>query len=52
MAQEEFSDLPSSHWAYSNTQELVNMNVINGYPDGFFYPNQKVTAEQYLNEWL
>jgi hypothetical protein len=48
MAQEEFSDLPSSHWAYSNTQELVNMNVINGYPDGFFYPNQKVTAEQYL----
>ena len=48
MAQEEFSDLPSTHWAYTNTQELVNMNVINGYPNGFFYPNQKVTAEQYL----
>jgi hypothetical protein len=47
-AQEGFSDLPSTHWAYNHIQELVNINVINGFPDGHFYPNQNVTAEQFL----
>jgi len=43
-----FSDIPNNHWAYNNINELVEMGVINGYPDGNFHPLETVTIEQFI----
>lgn len=34
-----FTDLPDTHWAYSNVQYMVSNGIINGYPDNTFRPN-------------
>ena len=33
---QEFPDVPPDHWAYDAVQELVNVGIIQGYPDGTF----------------
>ena len=33
---QEFPDVPPDHWAYDAVQELVNVGVIQGYPDGTY----------------
>ncbi len=43
-----FSDLPSSHWAYSNVQTLVDDGTINGYTDGTFRPDANVTRAEFV----
>ena len=43
-----FSDVDSSHWAYSYIDELSNVGVINGYSDGRFNPNGTITKAEYL----
>lgn len=47
-AQERFTDVALTHWAYEYIHQLATKDVINGYPNGAFYPNQDVTAEQFL----
>lgn len=42
-----FSDVPTSHWAFQYISELVNDNVLSGYPDGQFRPNNNVTRAEF-----
>lgn len=43
-----FSDLTSSHWAYSYVNRLTSKSVINGYDDGTFRPSNNVTREEFV----
>lgn len=43
-----FSDVPSSHWAYPYVTELAKKNIIGGYDDGTFKPNNNVTREEFV----
>lgn len=47
-ADKAFSDLPSSHWGYSYVQKLVGDGTINGYQDGTFRPEAKVTRAEFV----
>lgn len=47
-AAKDFSDLPSSHWAYNYVQRLVTDGTINGYADGTFLPNKQVTRAEFV----
>ncbi len=46
-AQTTFSDVSSNYWASSFIQELASRNVIKGFPDGSFRPNDPVTRAQF-----
>jgi hypothetical protein len=46
-AQTQFSDVSSSYWAAGFIQELSQRNVIRGFPDGTFRPNDPVTRAQF-----
>lgn len=41
-----YSDITDSHWAYDSIQTLSSKNIIAGYPDGTFKPEDVVTREQ------
>lgn len=46
-AQTSFSDVSSGYWAEGFIQELNRRNVISGFPDGTFRPNDPVTRAQF-----
>ena len=46
-AQVAFNDVPSSYWAQTFIQELATRNIIKGFPDGSFRPNDPVTRAQF-----
>jgi uncharacterized surface protein with fasciclin (FAS1) repeats len=41
------SDVPSDYWAHPFIQALADNNVIAGFPDGSFRPNQAVTRAEF-----
>lgn len=41
-------DVPSAHWAYENIQIVLKTGVMNGYRDGMFFPNQRVSRAEGL----
>ncbi len=43
-----FKDCPAAHWANGYVTALREKNIINGYPDGNFYPENKVTREEFV----
>lgn len=43
-----FSDVPGSHWGAGEIEELYDMGIINGYEDGSFRPDNKVTREEFV----
>lgn len=43
-----FTDISSSHWAYSAINELVNKGTIGGYTDGSFKPGNTVTRAEFV----
>ncbi|MDD6483080.1 MAG: S-layer homology domain-containing protein [Clostridiales bacterium] len=43
-----FSDVPSSHWAYSSVQALYVLNIIDGISEGVFGAEVPVTREQFV----
>ncbi|QUI25920.1 S-layer homology domain-containing protein (plasmid) [Vallitalea pronyensis] len=43
-----FNDLQNNHWAIPNIQKLVDMGVINGFPDGSFKPNFSVNVDAFI----
>lgn len=49
---EKFNDLTSKdgklHWAIEYIAQLTDYNIINGFPDGTFKPEEKVTVSQFL----
>ena len=44
----DFSDVPSSHWAYTYVNDLSNKGIINGYEDGTFRPSNTITKAEYI----
>lgn len=46
-AQQQFTDLNETHWAYGNIQQLVSEGTIKGYPDGSFRPESLVTRAEF-----
>lgn len=38
-----FSDLAVSHWAYADISKTVQASIVDGYPDGTFAPDGKLT---------
>lgn len=42
-----YSDLPSSHWAYKQIQTLTDEDVLVGYPDGNFKPDESATRAEF-----
>jgi len=42
-----FSDLSSSHWAYTAIEAVAKSAIILGYPDGTFKPDQNITRAEY-----
>lgn len=46
-AQTSFSDVASGYWAEGFIQELSRRDVISGFPDGSFRPNDPVTRAQF-----
>ncbi len=42
-----FSDVPANYWAYDYIQKLANSQVISGFPDGKFRPEEPVTRAQF-----
>ncbi len=44
----EFSDFNQRHWAYEYVNELVNSKTINGFEDGTFRPESRVTRAEFV----
>ncbi len=44
----EFSDLPTTHWAYDSVQEMQKSGIIKGYSDGTFKPSKTVTYAEFI----
>ena len=42
-----FWDVPKDHWAFEYISELVDKGVINGYEDGSFRPDSRVTRAEW-----
>lgn len=43
----DYADLPKDHWAYKQIQILTDFNVVVGYPDGNYRPDQQVTRAEF-----
>lgn len=43
-----FSDLSKEHWAYDNIIKLAERGIINGYTDGTFKAEKKVTYAEFM----
>ncbi|MDM5275760.1 S-layer homology domain-containing protein, partial [Paenibacillus silvae] len=42
-----FKDI-QGHWAESSIRSAINKGVVSGYPNGMFYPENKVTRAEFL----
>lgn len=47
-SESDFSDLPSTNWAYSAVSDMTDRHVISGFPDGTFRPQEKVTYGEFI----
>lgn len=45
--EKEITDL-GDHWAKGTIEKLITMNVISGYPDGTFKPNQNISGAEFI----
>lgn len=46
---ETFLDLNENYWSKTAIQQLATLGVVNGYPDGNFYPNNWITRAELLS---
>ena len=44
---QKFSDVPKTHWAFDYIAEMTERGVLNGYPDGKFYPENNITRAEF-----
>lgn len=42
-----FKDVPTGYWAKNSIEALASQNIIAGFPDGSFKPNEPVTRAQF-----
>jgi hypothetical protein len=45
-AEATFPDVPTDFWAYADAETLVNADVVQGYPNGYYRPEYVVTRDQ------
>lgn len=45
-----FTDLPATHWAYPMVTELLNRELVSGFPDGSFRPEQPLTRAEFASQ--
>ncbi len=43
----DFPDVPKTHWAYNQIKELSDLDIIVGYPDGNFKPDEEITRAEF-----
>lgn len=43
-----YTDIDSTHWAYSSVNKLTNQGILSGYPNGKFNPDDKMTIAEFL----
>ncbi len=48
-AETTFSDLDNENWAYTQIMQLANDNIVVGYPDGTFKPNELITRAEFAS---
>lgn len=48
----QFSDVPTSHWAYKEIGAAAGLGIINGLGDGTFLPDASVSTEQFVKMLL
>lgn len=41
-----YSDIDVEHWAYETILDLTNRDIVHGYSDGSFKPNEKITRAE------
>lgn len=44
-----FSDVNASDWYYENVMSMMDLNIINGYNDGTFRPNNTITNAEFTS---
>lgn len=44
-----FNDLPANHWANKQITALTEKNIVVGYPDGSFHPDENVTRAEFAS---
>ncbi|WP_083684208.1 S-layer homology domain-containing protein [Paenibacillus amylolyticus] len=37
----------TEHWAESSILNAIKQGIVSGYPDGMFYPDNQVTAQNF-----
>lgn len=42
----QYHDVPNKHWAHGSIKELSKQNIINGYGNSFFKPEESITRAQ------
>ncbi|ADQ06202.1 S-layer domain protein [Caldicellulosiruptor hydrothermalis 108] len=45
-AEQSFSDVPNTHWAFAYVEAGKDLGIVNGYPDGTFKPDKSVKFEE------
>lgn len=45
--QQRFRDVPEHHWAVTYIEEMAENGILAGYPDGNFYPDNKITRAEF-----
>ena len=48
-AKQVFKDVPTDHYAYDAIKWAYDFNIVNGYANGTFRPNQPVTEQQFAS---
>ena len=46
---QQFSDLPEDHWAYPQINQLAKDDIVVGYPDGTYRPDEKITRAEFAS---
>src|SRR5690606_25848877 len=42
----QFPDVPATHWAFDFIAQVAGENLVTGYPDGYFRPDQPITRAE------
>jgi len=43
-----FSDVSNTHWAYEYIKSMSDKNIVSGYPDGTFKPDNDITRAEFM----
>ena len=46
---QQFTDLPEDHWAYKQINQLAKEEIVVGYPDGTYRPDEQITRAEFAS---